>query len=384
MDQPIFNIHDVILLMTLAVCLVLALFQPILAIKNRLASGLLAAFFFSIAVGSLCTLLLWNEYLALSAMTRWLLPYFLSAALLAKGPILYLYVLALTQEAFDLRRKHLLHLLPVAVTALLLAGFQIDSEDLRFRAPDMSETLPPVINLIWYAVKIIPLAYSIAAVIGVHRYQRHLHEHYSAFVVSAPGWLNGLTLGFLVAWSWSFMANILGNLLSLPVARNIGIADNYVTFLLVIALFAYSISYAQHLIAAREEPDTRDNDVETKPSDDLVDKVRQSIEVDKLYLRQNLNIEEFARHIGVHYREVSHTINTHFGTNFFEFINSHRVEEAKRLLVDKQLAHLTILDVLLESGFNSKSAFQRFFKRLTGVSPSEYRKAALGQTVAKD
>jgi AraC-like DNA-binding protein len=75
---------------------------------------------------------------------------------------------------------------------------------------------------------------------------------------------------------------------------------------------------------------------------------------------------------------VSYAINKEFGTNFFEFINHHRIEEAKRLLSDKAYEKLTVMEILLESGFNSKSSFQRFFKRLTGVSPTEFRKNALG------
>ncbi|MFC6977926.1 helix-turn-helix domain-containing protein [Microbulbifer taiwanensis] len=72
-------------------------------------------------------------------------------------------------------------------------------------------------------------------------------------------------------------------------------------------------------------------------------------------------------------------INKHFGTNFFEFINSYRVEEAKALLADAGRADMTVLDVLMESGFNSKSAFHRFFSRLVGMSPTEYRRQALNK-----
>ena len=73
----------------------------------------------------------------------------------------------------------------------------------------------------------------------------------------------------------------------------------------------------------------------------------------------------------------SAVINKHYGTNFFEFMNKYRVEEAKRLLLDKNCAEMTVLDILLQAGFNSKSAFHRFFNRLVGVSPTEFRKQAL-------
>src|SRR5690625_7382550 len=98
------------------------------------------------------------------------------------------------------------------------------------------------------------------------------------------------------------------------------------------------------------------------------------MEEEKMFLHANLNIEQFSSMIDYPVKDVSSVINKHFGTNFFEFVNSYRVEEAKQLLTDPAHSDKTILDILLESGFNSKSAFHRFFKRLAGMPPSAYRK----------
>src|SRR5690625_6372613 len=98
------------------------------------------------------------------------------------------------------------------------------------------------------------------------------------------------------------------------------------------------------------------------------------MEEEKMFLRANLNIEQFSSMIDYLVKDVSSVINKHFGTNFFEFVNSYRVEEAKQLLTDPAHADKTILDILLESGFNSKTAFHRFFKRLACLMSTEYRK----------
>ena len=63
--------------------------------------------------------------------------------------------------------------------------------------------------------------------------------------------------------------------------------------------------------------------------------------------------------------------------NFFEFINRYRVEEAKRLLASVDFKDETILELIYKSGFNSPSAFHRFFKRIVGLTPTEYRKQQL-------
>src|SRR5690625_7485750 len=97
------------------------------------------------------------------------------------------------------------------------------------------------------------------------------------------------------------------------------------------------------------------------------------MEEEKVFLRANLNIEQFSSMIDYPVKDVSSVINKHFGTNFFEFVNSYRFEEAKQLPTYPAHADKTILDILLDSGFNSKSAFDRSSKRLVCMPPSEYR-----------
>ena len=106
----------------------------------------------------------------------------------------------------------------------------------------------------------------------------------------------------------------------------------------------------------------------------IVEKIVRCMEVEKLFLNPRLNIERMAEHIDVPYRDVSALINKYFQMNFNEFINLHRINEAKRLLADTQLFNLSINEIYTQAGFNSKSAFHRFFSRLVGVSPTEFRK----------
>ena len=75
-------------------------------------------------------------------------------------------------------------------------------------------------------------------------------------------------------------------------------------------------------------------------------------------------------------KEVFAVINKHHGTNFFEFMKKYRFEEATRLLLDERCSDMTVLGILLQASVNSKSAFHRFFIRLVGVSPTEFRKRA--------
>ena len=372
MDTPIFNIHDVILIMTFAVSSALALMQPVVPDSNRLAKGVLAIFYLCIATDAVCTLLLWNDQIHHSELTSYLIAYLFVLASLIKGAALYFYILVITRENVSLQLTDGLHLLPVSLCLLVLMGLGVNTDVLRFDLDEISPVFERAIHGIWYFIKIIPVVYAVAALLGLRWYRQQLRERYSSISEVPIDWLNYLVIGFLFSWVWTLAANILGNLSSLSTAEVVGLANNYINFFLAIALFAYSISYVKNLI--RAGVDIQPAEMLDKTSELLLEKIRSGIELQKLYLNQSLTIEEFSKEIAAPYREVSNTINKHFNTNFFEFINKHRVEEAKRMLSDPAYDSLSILEILHESGFNSKSAFQRFFKRLTGESPRAFRK----------
>jgi len=375
MDTPVFNVHDVILIMTFAVSGVLALFQPLAPYSNRLAKSLLAIFYLCIAVDAVCTLFLWSDHIRYGVIASLLIAYCFVFASLVKGAVLYFYIQVITRENFSLELADALHLIPVSLCLLLLMVLGVNTDVLRFDLNEISPAFELAIHGIWYFIKIIPVIYAVAALLGLRWYRQQLRERYSSISDVPIDWLNYLVIGFLFSWVWTLAANILGNLSSLSTAEVAGLANNYVNFFLAIALFAYSISYVKTLM--RAGADIQPADILDKTSELLLEKIRAGIELQKLYLNQSLTIEEFSKEIGAPYREVSNTINKHFNTNFFEFINHHRVEEAKRMLADPAYDSLSILEILHESGFNSKSAFQRFFKRLTGVSPRAFRKNRL-------
>ena len=379
MQKHIFNIHDVILFMTVAECILLVIFQAILPVKNQLANRLLSIFLLSIAVSSACIMVLWNDDVMLfDLFDETLLPYFLATAQLLKGPMLLFYVISLTEDAFQFTRRHLLHLAPIVISLLWLLVFQIDSSDLRFKTIGQTETERQIANSLWHFIKIMPFFYALAAVNRVRLYRIGLHNQYSNFSPTEPTWLNMLSLGFLFTWSFSILVHVVANTVALgapQVSDLFGITENYIVFILINALFINSVVHTHKLLTTK--PEVAKDKTDEKLTDSAIQKVQLGMEVQKLFLKQNLNIDEFSKRINLPVKEVSAVINKHYGTNFFEFMNSYRVEEAKRLLGDAQHADMTVMDVLLHAGFNSKSAFHRFFNRLVGMSPTEFRKQKL-------
>jgi AraC-like DNA-binding protein len=95
------------------------------------------------------------------------------------------------------------------------------------------------------------------------------------------------------------------------------------------------------------------------------------------WLEPELTLAELAQRLGTHATLLSKVINTGCGQNFNDFVNSYRVAEARRLLADPQFTHYSLVGVALESGFNSKSTFNRVFKKLDGRAPSEVTRLKL-------
>ncbi|NID11038.1 helix-turn-helix domain-containing protein [Fibrivirga algicola] len=92
----------------------------------------------------------------------------------------------------------------------------------------------------------------------------------------------------------------------------------------------------------------------------------------KPYTNPNLTLAELAIRLRIPPHVLSKVLNEEYNKNFFDFINYHRIEELKRRLDDPGFRSYTVLSMAYEVGFNSKTAFNRSFKKLTNQTPSEY------------
>jgi AraC-like DNA-binding protein len=123
------------------------------------------------------------------------------------------------------------------------------------------------------------------------------------------------------------------------------------------------------------EEDIKAARVQRFTADELISakrKLLQIVEAQKVYLDPNLGLPQLAAKVQMSTHDLSFLINEGFGENFFQFINRYRVEEAKILLKSSRHKHLNILGIAYESGFRSKSTFNTTFKKLTGISPSQF------------
>jgi AraC-like DNA-binding protein len=93
----------------------------------------------------------------------------------------------------------------------------------------------------------------------------------------------------------------------------------------------------------------------------------------KPYLEEKVTLKRIADSLSIPSHHLSIVINQYEGKNFYTFINSYRIEEAKVLLLRPENGSRTIYDIALDAGFNSKSAFNNIFRLMTGMTPGEFR-----------
>lgn len=93
----------------------------------------------------------------------------------------------------------------------------------------------------------------------------------------------------------------------------------------------------------------------------------------KPYLEDTLDLKTLAIHLKTHPKNLSQAINENFNRNFFDYINTFRVEEAKSMLVHKNYKDYKIYEIMYEVGFNSRSSFNSAFKKVTGLTAKQYR-----------
>jgi AraC-like DNA-binding protein len=104
----------------------------------------------------------------------------------------------------------------------------------------------------------------------------------------------------------------------------------------------------------------------------LISKLEHLMQHEKLFINEKLSIEDVAIKLDTNSKYVSQIINETFNKNFYHFINSYRIDEAKRLLTSKGNEKYSILGIAQSVGFVSKSTFNVAFKRFTGLTPTEY------------
>jgi AraC-like DNA-binding protein len=356
-------------------------------LSNRILAGLVTVLVFHLSLVAIDSRDLFIRIPHLSRLS-WLIP-------LLYGPLLLLFTQSIMNRGFRIRPVHGLYLLPFLVYLALLMPYYLQSP-----AEKLAVLTNPVLlaradfGMYNNVTNYIHLSFTAVCLYIYYSKKRILPDYFADPGRASFAWLKTFLwgIGLIMLYSWlCFMARRY----DWP-----GLAALYPSnFLLAVALI-YWISYklllnpyrwdqpaegpgkeiAQDIIKepVRQPEITQVKYQKTALAATEISSIREKlitfIEKEKPFLDPGLAIDGLAAQLNVKRHHLSQVINQEFGQNFFEFINKYRVAEFKKQVKQSDKAHLSILGLAFDCGFNSKAAFNQVFKKQEGITPSAFVK----------
>lgn len=345
------------------------------SLSNRILGSLVFVFSTDLAMASFLGFDLQFEY-----------PYLIGLDFpitLLYGPLLFLYTKSLVTQAKSLKPTDWIHFGPFLVMLFYTIPFYLLSGAEKIALVSQSSGLEYGWDWVAHVKVIFNICYLPFVVIMLMRYKRVLKDTQSSFGKRNLDWLQD----FVIAGVSLAVVAVIIHLFSTFSTQKDLYAD---LMLLSVTIFVYGIGYMglrQPEFFIRVDEDAVDKYQQTGPKSysksgldeatgkEKIETLKTIMKTEKPYLKNDLNLRELADLLEVSTHNLTEIINRKAGRNFYDFVNSYRVDEVKERLQDSDSQNLTLLAIAMESGFNSKSSFNSVFKKHTGLTPSQFRKS---------
>lgn len=319
---------------------------------------------------------------------------------LSYGPLLYFYVSSLIGRNITVRQI-LRHLVPIILVLLIILPFAFEDKETKLLCfTDRFKNLPLYISVGTFLQYLSSPIYFVWIFIILKKHNKYVHDHYSYDEKINLQWMNKLLIGGISIWLIECINVILLNFTewSFPYDYNSSwyIKISFIVFVMIIGVYGinqggifsktnkvYSLTPKYKSSEDKEKLIVKNstNKKTTLKSSNLSEKHKQEliayIENEKVYLNNELRIQDLSIELKIPVHILSHIINTELNQNFFDFINAYRIEEVKKRLHNPEYDHLTIIAIAFDCGFNSKATFNRLFKLHTQQTPSQYKKSLI-------
>ena len=314
--------------------------------------------------------------------------YWLINFLPAVGPLIYFYVKSLTQTYFKFRKIDYLHFLPALIYFVYRVivfiydaqqpGFD-DVQNGRFHNGTVAYYIEGFCTLF---NEISVVTYTILAIRSYLKHRKSIVEYFSNTYQVELNFIRN----FLILFAGLYVIDFILSLTEYSFFVNEWQQRWWGRLAGVMTMFYVGMmSYFSDLskLYNLQTPEAEENNApiltnKIVPDDSEITRLKKQVAVfmekEQPYLNPELTLPELAKSLNLSTNQLSQIINSGFNKNFNEFINEYRVEMVKTKLKDGSLAHLSLLGIAMDCGFNSKATFNRVFKKITNVSPSEFAK----------
>jgi AraC-like DNA-binding protein len=299
------------------------------------------------------------------------------------GPLFYFYALILIKRKERFELKFLLHFLPAIVLHLYLIPFYfLNSQEKMIQINIFLHAGEPVTYIFGLLSPVSGFIYTVLTFKVINKFNDNLKTHYSNIDKIKVNWLRYIIICGLFVWIVVALSPFIRVLLGHA-------AEGFRPIYLAVSIMVYAIGYGA-LIQPEvftNEPIINEIEIINKSKNKYeksnltnndIERIKQSLinimQERKLYLNSELNLSQISDELEITNHNLSEVLNKAFGKNFYDFINSYRVDEVKERLKNPGFSNYSLLAIAFESGFSSKSSFNSIFKKYTNTTPSEYRK----------
>ncbi len=291
---------------------------------------------------------------------------------LSIGPLIYFYIRKLLNPERRFKLADWLHFFPLIFEQGVLIVEVLESRRTAMATFDTKAFL--VLNPVVQALALISvLSYVFLSFRQLRNYHELLAEQFSDADRYQYRWLQRLLVGFGLLWLlWAPFITVD----FVFYHYSLSISSYYPLYLLLSVMIVWTGAevFLRPEFVIFELPIVKPSF--SPPSDELQQLtgwLEAQIEANLFHHNAGLTLRELAEALEVHPNELSRIINSGTGKNFNDFINTYRIEEVKRKMLDPIYDHITLLGIAFDCGFNSKTTFNRTFKNMTGQSPAEYK-----------
>jgi AraC-like DNA-binding protein len=304
------------------------------------------------------------------------------------GPTLYLYVKTAIYDDFTLKIKHLVHTIPYAIACLVMIPnfFSVDNASKQLWYDNFTD-VPELIFIHFMTVVQFGL-YLLVIYKHLIRYRKVVVENYSDADRLNKSWLTQLiylfTLSYIIGLGrmyfrfsdfYEYERLVLTILITSVLLSICWILWQALHKPNLFTGVSSTIEVIDEQVASQENSsDPTISVIETEKYDAIVLRLRGYMQQSKPFLDPSLSVETLAEKINLPSSELSLIINRVIGQHFFDFVNSYRINLAGEILIANEQHPKTVLEILYEVGFNSKSSFNTAFKKHFLMTPSQYRK----------
>jgi len=309
------------------------------------------------------------------------------STLIAHPVFLFIYSLSLSKKSFVFNIKVLINFLAVILWLISFIPYLLLTPEEQHKLIFDKQSISYELFLPMMTQLCVELFFFIRTLIVLIQHQNKIEQEFSYYAKINLSWLKLLTYLYIVI----LLSNVVGySLVSSKVLNAKAMDDMMMVVRMLLFFYLIYHGFKQRLIY---EPDgknilartKRPGDTQGLPSNaeqtpvhgtydnETIERLRTIMVDEKLYLEQELSLGETAYKLGIHAHQLSKLINNQLQKNFFEFVNEYRVDEFKRLVINPENKHISLLGLAMDAGFNSKATFNRFFKNSTGLTPSEFR-----------